>query len=391
MKKKLSILLGILVMASMVLSACGGVGPGAAAEPITLDINWGTEPPTADPSLATDTTSVDLTGNIFVGLTRFDPITGAVIPYLAESWDVSDDGLTYTFHLRDDIPWVHYNTGTAEVDLVTEGGEVSYVDAYDVEYGVKRTIDPTTASDYSYVLYIIKNAYDVNHGTEGFTLADIGVRAVDATTVEFELESPAGFFPAIAGMWIAMPMHQGTIEAAGDNWTEPGTIVTSGPYVMTEWVHGSELNLAKNPHWPEADTVQIEEIHGVMITESSTALALYENNELDSTGVPTGEVDRILAILCSARTTTTSRCPAPTTTASPTTSRLWMTCACARLSPCPWTRSPWLRTCSRAGRSPLATSHLQASSVRLRLARLDWTTIRPPPLLYSRNTWTRRV
>jgi oligopeptide transport system substrate-binding protein len=96
-------------------------------------------------------------------------------------------------------------------------------------------------------------------------------------------------------MWVAMPLHQGTIDAAGDNWTEPGTIVTSGPYVMTEWVHGSELNLAKNPHWIDADSVQIEEIHGVMITEASTALALYENNELDSTGVPTGEVDRILA------------------------------------------------------------------------------------------------
>lgn len=293
--KKLSTLLGILILASMVLGACGGVGPGAAAEPVTLNINWGTEPPTADPALATDTTSVDLTGNIFVGLTRFDPITGAVIPYLAESWDVSDDGLTYTFHLRDDIPWVHYNTGTAAVDLVTEGGEVSYVDAYDVEYGVKRTIDPATASDYSYVLYIIKNSYDVNHGTEGFTLADIGVSAIDATTVEFELETPAGFFPAIAGMWVAMPMHQGTIEAAGDQWTEPGTIVTNGPYVMTEWVHGSELNLAVNPHYPGAEDIQIEEIHGVMITEASTAFALYENNELDSTGVPLGEVDRVKA------------------------------------------------------------------------------------------------
>jgi oligopeptide transport system substrate-binding protein len=282
-------------MASMVLGACGGIGPGAGAEPVTLDMNWGTEPPTADPSLSTDTTSVDLTGMTFIGLTRFDPITGAVIPYLAESWDVSSDGLTYTFHLRTDVPWVKYNTGTGAVDLVTEGGEVSYVDAYDVEYGVKRTIDPATASDYSYVLYIIKNAVPVNTEEEGYTVADIGVRAIDATTVEFELERPAGYFPAIAGMWIAYPVPQGTIEAAGDKWTEPGTIVTSGPYVMTEWIHGSELNLAKNPHWPGADDVQIEYIHGVMITESSTAFALYENNELDMTGVPLGEMDRVKA------------------------------------------------------------------------------------------------
>jgi len=293
--KKLSILIGILVMSSMVLGACGGAGPGAGADPVTFNYNWGTEPPTADPALATDTTSVDLTGNIYIGLTRFDPVTGAVIPYLAESWDVSADGLTYTFHLRTDIPWVHYNTGTAEVDLVTEGGAVSYVDAYDVEYGVKRTIDPATASDYSYVLYIIKNAQAVNSGDEGFTIADVGVKALDATTVEFTLETPAGFFPAIAGMWIANPTHQGTIEAAGDYWTEPGTVVTSGPYVITEWVHGSELNLGKNPHWPDADSVQIEVIHGVMITEASTSFALYENHELDVAGVPSPEIDRVKA------------------------------------------------------------------------------------------------
>jgi oligopeptide transport system substrate-binding protein len=295
MKKKLTILLGTLVLASMVLSACGGAGPGAATEPVTLHLNWGTEPPTADPSLATDNVSIGIAGNIFVGLTRFDAVSGDVIPDLAESWEVSDDGLVWTFHLRSDIPWVHYNTATAEVDLVTEGGDVSYVDAYDVEYGVRRTVDPATASDYSYVLYILKNAYDVNHGTEGFTVADVGVRAVDATTVEFTLENPAGYFPAIAGMWVAYPTPQGTIESAGDSWTEPGTVVTNGRYVMVEWVHGSELNLEINPHHPDADDIQIERIEGLMIQEASTAFALYENNELDTTGAPLSEVDRIKA------------------------------------------------------------------------------------------------
>jgi oligopeptide transport system substrate-binding protein len=305
MKKRMTILLGLLVMASMILSACGQevvtvtvieggevvviTATPEVSDPVTLTFNWGTEPPTADPSLATDTTSVDFTENTFMGLTRFDPITGAVLPWLAETWEVSDDGTIYTFHLRTDIPWVRYDTGTGEVE------KMEIVDAHDVEYGVKRTIDPATASDYSYVLYIIKNAQAVNEGEEGFTLDDVGVTALDDTTVQFELENPAGFFPAIAGMWVARPVHQATIEAAGDRWTEPGTIVTNGPYVMTEWVHGSELNLAINPHWPGAADIQIEVLHGVMITEASTAFALYENNELDTTGVPLPEVDRVLA------------------------------------------------------------------------------------------------
>jgi len=164
-----------------------------------------------------------------------------------------------------------------------------------VEFGVKRTLDPETASDYAYVLYIIKNAQAVNSGEEGVTLDDVGVKAVDDFTVEFTLETPAGFFPTIAGMWIAYPMPQWTIEAAAEKWTEPGTIVTNGPYVMTEWVHGSELNLKKNPLWPDADTVQIDEVHGVIVLEASTAFALYENGELDTTAVPLPEIDRVKA------------------------------------------------------------------------------------------------
>ena len=325
--KKFYILISLLVLAGMVLAACGGqqapqtvvvtkiveqagekvvvtqvveVIPTPPPEPVVLDINWGTEPPTADPALATDTTSVAVTGQMFMGLTKFDPKTGEVTPWLAESWEVSDDGTVFTFHLRKDIPWVKYNTATGEVELVTDdNGNPRYVNAHDVEYAVKRTLDPATASDYAYVLYIIKNAQAFNEGAEGVTADDVGVKALDDWTVQFTLESPAAFFPAIVGMWVASPVPQWVIEAAGDKWTEPGTIVTNGPYVMTEWVHGSELNMKRNPYWPlwEANggpvKGNIDEIHGVMITEESTAFALYENNELDTTGVPLGEIDRV--------------------------------------------------------------------------------------------------
>ena len=266
--------------------------PVKVAKPVTLNFNLGTEPPTADPGLATDTTSVFVDKQLFMGLTAFDAKTAAVIPDLATSWEVSDDGLTWTFHMRDDVPWVFYNPATGEVE------EQRIVDAHDVEYGVKRTINPDTASDYAYVLYIIKNAQPVNEGEEGVTLDDVGVTAVDDFTVEFTLETPAGYFPAIAGMWVARPVPQEVIEDKGDRWTEPGFIWTNGPYVMTEWVHGASMRMERNPLWPDwgqADAGNVEVLDFVMITEASTSFALYENNELDTAGVPLPEMDRVKA------------------------------------------------------------------------------------------------
>jgi oligopeptide transport system substrate-binding protein len=314
MKTKSLMIVALLLIASMVMTACGTsavetvvveIGgetvvvtatPETPYKPVVLYRNLGAEPPTADPALATDTTSVEVDGQMFMGLTTIDQESSEVLPFLATDWSISDDGLTWTFNMRSDVPWVKYNTSTGEVDLVYDAdGNQRFVNAYDVEYAVKRTINPDTASDYSYVLYIVKNAQAVNEGDEGFTVDDIGVKALDDVTVEFTLESPAGFFGAIASMWIASPVPQWTIEAAGDKWTEPGTIVTNGPYVMTEWVHGSELNMMKNPHWPDADTVQIDEIHNVMIVEASTAFAMYENGELDTVALPSPEVDRVTA------------------------------------------------------------------------------------------------
>lgn len=322
MNKKIWALFALLIVSSMVLAACGGAAapaepekvvetvevekvvevtpvPEVAEEPVTLHWNWGTEPPTLDPSLATDTTSVDVVGNVFVGLTKFDPVSGEVSPYLATKWESGEDAdgnQTWTFSLRDDIAWVNYDPTTGETTQVVDAdGNPRFVNANDVVYGVKRTLDPATGSDYAYVLYIIKNGAAVNGGDEGLTVDDLGVKALDDHTVQFTLERKAGYFPAIAGMWVANAMPQWTIEEWADKWTEAGLIVTDGPYVLESWIHGGELDLAKNPLWVNADDVQIERIEGLMIQEESTAFALYENDELDSTGVPLPEMDRVKA------------------------------------------------------------------------------------------------
>jgi oligopeptide transport system substrate-binding protein len=264
------------------------------AKGVVLNWNFISEPPSLDPSLATDTTSVDLVTNTFMGLTISDPVTGEVLPHLATDWEVSEDGTVYTFNMRQDIPWVHYDPISGETTQVAdEEGNPRFVTANDVVYGVKRTIDPATASDYAYVLYNIKNAAAVNTGEEGVTVDDLGVEAVDDFTVQFTLENPAAYFPSIAGMWVANAMPQWSIDEWGNQWTEAGLINTSGPYVLEEWIHGGSLVLVKNPLWPDADQVQIDRIEGVMINEESTGFAMYENNELDTVGVPLPEIDRV--------------------------------------------------------------------------------------------------
>jgi oligopeptide transport system substrate-binding protein len=267
--------------------------PVPSEEPVTLNVNLGTEPPQVDPALSTDTTSVQVDEALFLGLTDFDDETSEVIPELATDWSVSDDGLVWTFNMRDDVPWVRYNPATGETVIMTDDeGNPRMVTAHDVEYAVKRTINPATGSDYAYVLYIIEGAMAVNTGEEE-DLDTIGVEAVDDYTVQFTLRQPAGYFPGIASMWVARPVYQPVIDEYGARWIEPGIIVTNGPYLMAEWAHFDSMVFVKNPEFYNADSVQIERIEAVMIVEASTAFAMYENNELDTGGVPLEEMDRV--------------------------------------------------------------------------------------------------
>ncbi|HZD44221.1 MAG TPA: peptide ABC transporter substrate-binding protein, partial [Methanomicrobiales archaeon] len=284
-KRTLFLVVSALVVVSMMISGCGPKGQ-ALAKSINLDL--GTEPPTADPGLATDTTSVQVDELLFLGLTDFDEKTMEVIPELATEWSVSDDGLTWTFKMRKDVNWVKYDPATKKFEKERP------VTAQDVEYGVKRTLDPATASDYAYVLYIVKNAQAYNTG-EITDATTVGVRALDDTTVQFTLEQPAGYFPGIAGMWIARPVPQEAIDEYGDSWTEPGNIWTNGPYAMDTWEHESKMVLVKNPQWYDAKTVSIETINWTMVVEESTRFAMYENGELDSCAVPSADLERVKA------------------------------------------------------------------------------------------------
>jgi oligopeptide transport system substrate-binding protein len=282
--KQLLVLLSLVLLATMVLSGCSR-GQALAKE---INMNLTTEPPTLDPALSTDTTSVQCVELLFLGLTDFDDQTLEVIPELATEWSASADGLTWTFKMRKDVQWVQYDPATKKVTKQRP------VTAHDVVYGVKRTINPETASDYAYVDYIVKNAQAVNTG-ESTDLDSIGVRAVDDYTVEFTLEQPAGYFPGIAGMWVNRPQPQEAIEAGGDKWTEPGTIWSNGSYMLSVWEHENRMVMVKNPQHFDAKDVSIEQINWVMVTEDSTAFAMYENGELDVSNPPLDDMDRVKA------------------------------------------------------------------------------------------------
>jgi oligopeptide transport system substrate-binding protein len=267
------------------------------ADRVRLDTVISTEPPTLDPALSTDSVSVFFVRQMFVGLTSFDPEAN-VVPALATEWDVSDDGLVWTYTLRDDVRWVHRDPNTGEFE------DLGPVTAQDVVYGTLRTLDPNTASDYAYVLYILQGAEEFNTAdpvAENFEELrnGVGVKAVDDTTVEFTLKAPAAYFPAITGMWVTFPQPQAVIEQYGDNWTEAGLIVTNGPYTLRDWAHGASIWIEKNPLWINADEVQIELYGGPIIEEDSTAMAMYENNEIDliahppGANIPLPDLDRV--------------------------------------------------------------------------------------------------
>lgn len=260
--------------------------------------------PTLDPSLAEDTTSIQMGLALFVGLARLEETTGEPQSGIA-SWEISDDGLVYTFKMRDDVPWVRYDAESGEVvQVLDEDGKPRIVNAHDFVYGIKRTLDPATGSNYSYVNWIIKNAQAVNGGSElgeedplYGKIDEIGVRAVDDFTVEYTLDQPASFFPGIASMWINWAQPQWLIESAGDTWIEAENLQSYGPYALADWSHDVSATLIANPFWPGTPEVPKPSIRYVFFTmlDDSPSFANYEAGLSDVSVVPLSEMDRIKA------------------------------------------------------------------------------------------------
>jgi oligopeptide transport system substrate-binding protein len=261
--------------------------PDLSREPVTLQIDLGGEPLSIDPALASDAAGLDVVESLFLGLTAFDPQCN-VEPRLATSLAVSEDGLRWTFTLRNDVTWVSYRPSSG----VTPIGPVT---AEDVVYAVRRACDPRTGAGQAALNYAIAGCQALHTADPSSSVEQIealaqavGVEALDPTTVEFTLTEPAGHFLAIAGLPLNRPLHQVTVEQHGPRWTEPGHVVSNGPYVLAGWFHGDSMALERNPLWPgwQESTGNVARIEMAMLADDQAALALYEAGGLDSIAVP---------------------------------------------------------------------------------------------------------
>lgn len=273
-------------------------------EPITFDGFSTTDIPALDPQIATDAVGITYIENLFVQLTNYDLVTSEVVPEAATSWEISDDGLLYTFHLRTDIPWVYHNPITGETtQVVDEEGNPRFVTANDFAYGIRRACDPNIGSYYSSVIAPqivgcedVLNAEDPEAITEEMVAA-IGVEAVDEATLTIELNFPASYFLSMTPMWTLAATPQWAIEEHGDVWTEAGNIVTNGRYVLNEWVHNVRRTLLRNPLMPEDmwGAGNIEKHVVSVVPDTSTGYALWLNNEVDASGIPDEELETHLS------------------------------------------------------------------------------------------------
>ncbi|MFJ9496941.1 peptide ABC transporter substrate-binding protein [Brevibacillus centrosporus] len=287
MKKNIFALVSSVAVLGTALAGCGGgqeaakpaeqpagntqtqapaAAPAAEKKPQVLRMNLHSEPPTADPGIAEDTTSGAVILATFDGLTR---IGGDEKPHeaAAESYTVSDDQLTYTFKIRDH-KWSNGDPVTAK----------------DFEYAWKRALDPKTASNYAYQLYYVKNGEKANKGEA--KLDDVGVKALDDKTLEVKLENPTPFFLELLAFRTYFPVNQKVVEG-NEKWAgEAATHVGNGPFKMESWEHKSKMVLVKNDNYWDKDNVKLDKIEFSMVEDENTELSMFENGELDWAGAP---------------------------------------------------------------------------------------------------------
>jgi oligopeptide transport system substrate-binding protein len=225
-------------------------------------VNLGTEPPSLDWSLATDHVSFNVISNLMVGLTEFDKDLKPA-PVIAKSWDFQDGGKKIVFHLRDDVQW-------------SDGKKVR---AQDFEYSWKRLLNPKTASQYAYILFDVANAQEYNEGKVK-EASSVGVQAPDDQTLIVTLRHPASYFLAITTFEVTYPQRQDIIEKFDTRWTEPGNIVTNGPFRLQTWRHENQIELSANPTFFRGKP-SLENVTMYMVNEKTTAVTMFEQGNLD--------------------------------------------------------------------------------------------------------------
>ncbi|MCI5972048.1 MAG: peptide ABC transporter substrate-binding protein [Anaerococcus sp.] len=285
MKAKSKLLIGLLSL-SMIFSACGGnndkasdgndnnqavVNEEEGKKDGVLDINIASEPDSIDPALNTSVDGAIMISHLFESLIRWDDDgegNAVLKPGIAESWEVSDDGLTWTFKLRD-AKW-------------SDGKDIT---ADDFVYSWNRLVDPATGADYEYMLDMVK----------GYDEKKLDISAPDPKTFVVNLNVKCPYFEEICAFPAVMPVRKDIIEA-NKTWTNsPETLVSNGAYKLEKWDHNSTLSMVKNPEYYDQDSVKAEKLAFHLQDDQNAIYASYRSGDLDFiNSVPQEEIQKLL-------------------------------------------------------------------------------------------------
>ncbi|MGE5702903.1 MAG: peptide ABC transporter substrate-binding protein [Clostridia bacterium] len=227
-----------------------------------LRANLKTEPVSLDPPKAYDPVAFEVLYNVLEGLVRLDE-KHMPVPAIAESWEITDGGKKYTFKLRD-----------------TKWSNGEPVTAQDFEASWKRMVDPKNGFPAAFLAFVIEGAEKFNKG-EG-TADDVKVKAIDDKTLEVTLKAPTGYFLSLVATPVFYPVNKKNVES-NPNWSaEAATIISNGPYKLTEWVHDQSVKAVKNDNYYDKDKVKLAGINWVMVNDENTQFQMFKSGELDN-------------------------------------------------------------------------------------------------------------
>ena len=240
----------------------------------TFHVGNGAEPSTIDPHFAGGDWESNIVGDMFMGLIT-ESADGKLIAGLAERWEISQDGKTYTFKIRD-AKW-------------SDGEKIT---ANDFEFSFKRALNPKTASKFSFILYPIKNAESVNRGDSG--LSSLGVKALNDSTLKITLEDTTPYFLELLTHYTSFAVPSHTVKKHGKEWTKKENIVVSGAFKLEEWKPQTSLTVAKNQNFWDAKNVKLDKVIFYPIEDTSSELKRYSAGELHITmRIPKGAYSRL--------------------------------------------------------------------------------------------------
>lgn len=259
-KRLLATIITLSIVLSVVLAGCGQ-NSASSGSGNTINLAFTGDPESFDSSKVAESAANTVIQETQEGLVRLGD--KKIEPAGATKWEVSSDGLTWTFHLRD----YTYSDGVK-------------VKAQDFVYAVRRMFDPATACPSAGIFYCIKGGEDFLNGKG--SVEDIGVKATDDNTLEITLKTPTPYFEQLANFVSILPLRQDVIEKAGVTYgTDPKAMVFSGPFVVDSWIRGSKIILKKNEKYWDAANVKLNEAVISIVPEQATQEQLFDSKGLD--------------------------------------------------------------------------------------------------------------